>query len=676
MTTSATYVLGTAEMATRQTEELAQLARLIRVWMLKSTHGAASGHPTSGMSATELMTDLFFGGTLRYDKTNPDHPNNDRVIFSKGHASPLLYALWAAAGVVPEDELMTYRQYQSRLEGHPTSRFSYAEAATGSLGQGLSIGLGMALAAKHLDQLDYRTFVLLGDSEMAEGSNWEAIQLAAHYQLDNLVGIIDVNRLGQRGETMYGHDIDAYRKRIEPFGWRTILVEDGHDHEQVLGAFEQASESEGRPVMLIARTIKGQGVSFLADTNGRHGKALKDDELQKALEELGEVDTSLRGSLVSPEDRQPASGEGAGDQQSRAADGLAYKIGEEVATRAAYGSALKRIAGRHPNLVALDGEVSNSTHAEDLRDDRPDRFFEMFIAEQNMVGTATGLALRGKVPFVSTFAAFFTRAFDQIRMSRHSDATIKFVGSHAGVSIGEDGPSQMGLEDIAMFRSVPDSVVLYPSDAVSTERLVEAMAQHPGIAYLRATRGKTPVIYRSDEPFPIGGAKVVRTGEHDQLTVVAAGITLHEAIKAYEQLRDEEIPIRVVDLYSVKPLCKATLRAAARETGRIITVEDHYSAGGIGEAVCQSLSSERIPIRSLAVKQRPRSGDSETLMDASGISARKIVQAVHELLESTDSEPGGPRHAPRSGKHDDEDVQTASEESFPASDSPSWTSSG
>lgn len=663
-------------MATRRTEELTELARLIRVWMLTSTHGAASGHPTSGMSATELMTDLFFGGTLRYHKDDPDHPNNDRVIFSKGHASPLLYALWAAAGAVSEDELMTYRQFHSRLEGHPTSRFSYAEAATGSLGQGLSIGLGMALAAKHVDQLDYRTFVLLGDSEMAEGSNWEAIQLAAHYHLDNLVGIIDVNRLGQRGETMYGHDIEAYRKRIEPFGWRTILVEDGHDHQQVLEAFDQAVASDGRPTMLIARTVKGQGVSFLADTNGRHGKALDDDELKKALQELGETDSSLRGAFAPPKDPPRRTSEGTGQSDGARAEGLEYRIGADVATRAAYGSALKRIAGRYPHLIALDGEVSNSTHAEDLKDERPDQFFEMFIAEQNMVGAATGLALRGKLPFVSTFAAFFTRAFDQIRMSRHSDATIKFVGSHAGVSIGEDGPSQMGLEDIAMFRSVPDSVVLYPSDAVSTERLVEAMAQHPGIAYLRTTRGKTPVLYRADEPFPIGGAKVLRKSSRDRLTVVAAGITLHEALKAYEQLRDEEIPIRVVDLYSVKPLCKATLTAAARETGKIITVEDHYAAGGIGEAVCHSLSHERVLIRALAVNQRPRSGNPETLLDTSGISARKIIQAVHDMLALDDADSQRPSTTTPKAKHDDADVQTASEESFPASDSPSWTTSG
>lgn len=663
-------------MATRQIEELAELARLIRVWMLECTHGASSGHPTSGMSATELMTDLFFGGTLRYDKTNPDHPNNDRVIFSKGHASPLLYALWAAAGVVTEEELMTYRQYQSRLEGHPTSRFAYAEAATGSLGQGLSIGFGMALAAKHLDQLDYRTFVLLGDSEMAEGSNWEAIQLAAHYKLDNLIGIIDVNRLGQRGETMYGHDIDAYRQRIEPFGWRTILIEDGHDHQQVLDAYDQAVDSDGRPVMLIARTIKGQGVSFLADANGRHGKALDDDELQKALKELGKVDRSRRGSIAAPEAPTNATAGKSGAEKGRSGEELPYKIGEAVATRAAYGSALKRVAAHHANLIALDGEVSNSTHAEELREDRPERFFEMFIAEQNMVGAATGLALRGKIPFVSTFAAFYTRAFDQIRMSRHSDATIKFVGSHAGVSIGEDGPSQMGLEDLAMFRSVPDSVVFYPSDAVSTERLVEAMAHHPGVAYLRTTRGKTPVLYRSDEPFPIGGAKVLRTSPRDRVTVVAAGITLHEALKAYDQLREEEIPVRVVDLYSVKPLCKATLKAAARETGRIITVEDHYAAGGIGEAVCQSLSSERVIIRTLAVSQRPRSGDPDTLLDAVGISARRIVQAVHEILASEEGDPRRPHFDTKTVKHDDADVQTASEESFPASDSPSWTTSG
>lgn len=610
---------------------LQAIATLMRHWILKSTHRAKSGHPTSSLSAVELMAGLFFGGHFRFDAKNPDHPNNDRLIFSKGHASPLFYALWAAAGQLSAKDLMTYRDFGSKLEGHPTSRFSLAEAATGSLGQGLSIGVGMALNAKYLDKLPYRTFVLLGDSEMAEGSQWEAIQLAAHYRLDNLVGILDVNRLGQRGETMYGDDLIAYQKRIDAFGWRSIVVDDGHNQDQVLVALEAATRGEDRPVMIIARTMKGKGVSFLEDATGWHGKALDDEKLAQALEELGEIDEAVRGELTPPDDQHPQL-----DKPQHVSE-PSYELGKEVATRQAYGNALQRLASRYPLLVALDGEVSNSTGAQTFGDDYPDRFFEMFIAEQNMVGTAQGLALRGKLPFVSTFAAFFSRAFDQIRMSRYSDSNLKFVGSHAGVSIGEDGPSQMGLEDIAMFRTILDSVVLYPSDAMSTERLVEEMAQHHGIAYLRTTRGATPVIYEADEAFPIGGCKVLRESEMDKATIIAAGITLHESLKAYDQLLEEGLPVRVIDLYSVKPIDADTLREATESTRLVLTVEDHYLAGGIGEAVRSALEAIPTAVRSLAVTKRPMSGTPEELLDHQGISAAAIVTEVRNMLSQGNS---------------------------------------
>ncbi len=611
-----------------QHEHLRRIATLMRYWILKSTSRAGSGHPTSSLSAVELMAALFFGGHFRFDVENPEASNNDRLIFSKGHASPLLYALWAAAGQISEEELMTYRQFGSQLEGHPTTRFRFAEAATGSLGQGLSIGVGMALNAAYLDRLPYRTYVLLGDSEMAEGSQWEALQLAAHYKLGNLVGILDINRLGQRGETMYGHDLDAYRRRVDAFGWHSIVVEDGHDHGQVLAAYEAAADVDDRPVMIVAKTLKGQGVSFLAGEKGWHGKALDDEKLEQALSELGEVDRSVRGTIARPVDEAPERA-GAG-----AADAPSYEVGDEVATRNAYGNALCRIAARFPELVALDGEVCNSTRSKFFRDEHPDRFFEMYIAEQNMVGVALGLSLRGRMPFVSTFAAFLTRAFDQIRMSRHSDPNIKFVGSHAGVAIGRDGPSQMGLEDVAMFRTIPGSVVLHPCDAVSTERLVEAMAEHRGIGYLRTMRGATPVIYENEEAFPIGGCKVLRQSAEDRATVVAAGVTVHEALEAQTRLADEGVRVRVIDLYSIKPLDEQTLREAASATGLIITVEDHYAEGGVGEAVCRALAGGRAEVRCLAVRKRPKSGAPAELLDEQGISAAGIIEEVKRAVRS------------------------------------------
>lgn len=603
---------------------LESIARLIRYYSLAMSTEAGSGHPTSSLSATDLMTGLLFGGTFRFDLDNPRMPNNDRLIFSKGHASPLFYSLWAAAGRVTEQELLSFRKFNSPFEGHPTPAFRYTEAASGSLGQGLSIGLGMALNAKYIDKLPYRTYVLLGDSEMAEGSQWEAMELAAHYKLNNLVGIMDVNRLGQRGETMQGHDLPVYKNRVSSFGWEPIVI-DGHHLPQILTAFKQATEARDKPVMIIAKTLKGKGVSFIEDKNGWHGKPLSKEELVRALAELGTVDKTLISSISAPEEIKPA------EQKRGNAQPLSFPLGKPVATRHAYGTALERIFPLFPDMVVLDAEVSNSTYADLFKTKYPERFFEMFIAEQNMVGTALGLSIRGKIPFVSTFAAFLTRAFDQIRMSQYSLANIKFCGSHAGVSIGEDGSSQMGLEDIALFRTLLNSVVLYPSDAVSTEKLVELMARHTGIAYLRTTRQATPVIYRDDEAFWIGGSKVLRSNKKDVVTVVGAGITVHEALKAYEELKKEGVMIRIIDLYSIKPIDAATLARSAEDTGAIITVEDHAAEGGLGEAVRSALAEHPAPVYALAVRRMPKSGTPEELLDYEDISKNAIVRKVKEL---------------------------------------------
>jgi len=600
------------------------IARLIRYYSLVMSTEAGSGHPTSSLSATDLMTGLLFGGTFRFDLDNPRMPNNDRLIFSKGHASPLFYSLWAAAGRVTEQELLTFRKFNSPFEGHPTPAFRYTEAATGSLGQGLSIGLGMALNAKYIDKLPYRTYVLLGDSEMAEGSQWEAMELAAHYKLNNLVGIMDVNRLGQRGETMHGHDLTMYKNKVLSFGWESIVI-DGHHLPQILTAFKQATEARDKPVMIIAKTLKGKGVSFVEDKNGWHGKPLSKEELAHALAELGPVDKTLISSISAPEEIKPSK------QKTGNAQPLSFPLDKPVATRHAYGTALERIFPLFPDMVILDAEVSNSTYAELFKATYPERFFEMFIAEQNMVGTALGLSLRGKIPFVSTFAAFLSRAFDQIRMSQYSLANIKFCGSHAGVSIGEDGSSQMGLEDIALFRTLQNSVVLYPSDAVSTEKLVEKMAKHSGIAYLRTTRQAVPVLYRNDEAFWIGGSKVLRSSKNDVATIIGAGITVHEALTAYEVLKRAGMMIRIIDLYSIKPIDAATLARSAEDTGLIITVEDHVAEGGIGEAVRSALSERPVPVHSLCVNKMPKSGKPEELLAFEGLSSAAIVTLVKEV---------------------------------------------
>lgn len=608
-------------------KKLQDLAKLIRYYILVSSTEAGSGHTTSSLSAADLMTVLLFGDFFRFDLKNPQNPNNDRLIFSKGHASPLFYSLFAAAGIITEQKLKTFRKFTSNLEGHPTMAFPYTEAATGSLGQGLSIGVGMALNAKYLDKLDYKTYVLLGDSETAEGSVWEAIQIAAHYKLDNLIGVLDVNRLGQRGETLYGHNINAYKKRIAAFGWQVITV-DGHSLKQIIQAFAKAQKVKDAPVMIVAKTIKGKGVSFIEDKDNWHGKVLNNEELEKALNELGAVNKNIKGEVAKPKNvRIQNSNVKTTTQISK----LKYKLGEMVATRKAYGNALVRIFPKYPNIVVLDAEVSNSTFAESFKKMFPDHFFEMYVAEQNMVGTAVGLSRRDKIPFVSTFAAFFSRSFDQIRMSQYSKANIKFVGSHAGVSIGEDGVSQMGLEDIAMFRSLLDSVVLYPADAYSAEKLVEEAAKYKGIVYIRTTRKDTPVIYSNNERFSIGGSKILKVSQNDVVTVIGAGVTVFEALSAYEQLKNEGILIRVIDLYSVKPLDIANLERAARETKALIVVEDHYPAGGIGEAISAALADIGATIYSLAVRKMPRSGKPEELLEFEEISKDAIIKLVKKF---------------------------------------------
>jgi transketolase len=607
------------------TSTLTKLATRVRYDILHMTTEAGSGHPTSSLSATDLLTGLFFGGTFRFDLDHPQNPCNDRIIFSKGHASPLFYALYAAAGVLSQEEVLTYRRMGSPLEGHPTPRFAYAEAATGSLGQGLGIGAGIAMNGRYVDKLPYNTYVLMGDSEVAEGSIWEAAELASHYQLDNLVGILDVNRLGQRGETMLGWDLETYEARFAAFGWHTIVLEDGHDIDAVQAAYGEIDHSCGRPTILIARTIKGKGVSFLENQDGWHGKTLNREQFDRAVLELGPVDLNLHGAIEPPVQAVPAVWAPVPVDQP-----VSAKV---LSPREAYGRALVDIAPTHPGMVVLDAEVSNSTFAVTFRGAYPERFFEMYIAEQNMVSTALGFSTRGKMPFVSTFAAFFSRAFDQIRMAQYAldRANIKFVGSHVGVSIGPDGPSQMGLEDIALFRTLVGSVVLYPADDISTAALVRQMADHHGICYMRTTRQELSRLYKTGEEFPIGGSKTLRHSDDDRVTLVSAGITLHEALKAADTLAAADIHARVIDLYSVKPLDLATLHKAAAETAAIITIEDHYAEGGIGEAVAVALSDVATPVFSLAVRKLPMSGKPEELLAYEDIDAAAIVRRVQEL---------------------------------------------
>ena len=607
---------------------LKQKATNLRIHSIISTSEAGSGHPTTCLSAADIVSALFFH-TMRYDCSDVQNPNNDRFILSKGHAAPLLYAAYAEAGIIPTEKLRTLRQIDSILEGHPTPRFEWTEVATGSLGQGLSLGLGMALNGKYLDESDYRVYVLLGDGETAEGGVWEAAALASHYQLNNLIGIVDVNALGQSQRTMYAFDVDTYCKRFEAFGWQTIGI-DGHNFDEILPALAQAKVSTDKPTMIVAKTFKGKGVSFLEDADNWHGKAVaKGEELEKALAELGPLNLDVPLQIESP-NAVNTHDDLDTDTECEPPD---YPSGEEVATRGGYGIGLAKLGSVNPNVVALDGDTKNSTYAEQFMELHPNRYFEMFIAEQNLVGAGIGLAKRGKIPFVSTFAAFLSRAYDQIRMSAISQANIKYAGSHCGVSIGEDGPSQMGLEDIAMFRAIPEAVVLYPSDAVSAERLVAEAAAHEGIVYLRTSRPKTSILYDADESFPIGESKVVRQSDADKVTVVAAGVTVHEALEAHNTLAAEGIAIRIIDLYSIKPIDAAALKAAAAETNNtLITVEDHYPEGGLGDAVLGAVATAGVYVHKLAVTGMPRSGKPEELLEYHGISANAIVQKVKDIV--------------------------------------------
>jgi transketolase len=621
-------------MTTTQTESQVQqwtnLAQQLRIDSIRSTTAAGSGHPTSSMSAADLMA-VLMTSYLHYDFDHPENPKNDHLIFSKGHACPLLYAMYKAAGAISDEELMRLRKFGSPLQGHPAPVLPWVEVATGSLGQGLPIGVGIALAGKYLDKLPYRIWVLLGDSEMAEGSIWEAFDHASHYKLDHLVGILDCNRLGQRGETELGWNTTAYAERAKAFGWHAIVI-NGHDYNEIDHAYAEALRVSDKPTLIVARTIKGKGVSFLENVNGWHGKALNKEQAEKALQEL----KPAVGSKTFPV-QKPASSQATPEPQHKPVELPRYEQKEAVATRKAYGDTLKALGAAYPELVGLDGEVSNSTYAEEFAKAYPERFFEQYIAEQQMIAAAVGMSVRHKIPFASTFAAFLTRAYDFIRMAAVSRANIRLVGSHAGVSIGEDGPSQMGLEDLAMMRAVYGSTVLYPCDANQTAQLVAAMAEHQGIVYMRTTREKTPVLYSPDEQFSIGGSKVLRRSDQDQATIVAAGITVHEALKAYEQLLSEGITVRLIDAYSVKPMDEETLLAAAQETGnRIITVEDHWPEGGLGEAVLEVFTQRDGPLPQvvkLAVESMPGSGTPAELLEEAGISAHHIAQAVKVLLK-------------------------------------------
>jgi transketolase len=618
---------ATTRLNPKEIEFLRELGQQLRVDSIRSSTAAGSGHPTSSMSAADLIA-VLITRHLEYDWEHPKEPNNDHLIFSKGHASPLVYAMFKAVGAISDEELLTFRKFGSRLQGHPTPALPWVDVATGSLGQGLPIAVGVALAGKYLDKLPYHVWTLCGDSELAEGSIWEGLDKAGHYGLSNFTAIFDVNRLGQRGETEFGWDTDVYKRRVEAFGARALVI-DGHDLEQIDRAMAEARSASGLPTVIIARTIKGKGFSEIENKDGWHGKALPEDMAERAIKELGGV------RHLKVETRKPEPGQPARPQTSGKVELPTYEKGEKVATRKAYGDALVAL-GALADVVAMDGEVSNSTHTDEFAKRYPDRFFEMFIAEQMLVSAAVGMSVRHYRPFASTFAAFFTRAYDFIRMAAISQANIRLTGSHAGVEIGQDGPSQMALEDLAALRAVHGSTVLYPSDANSTARLTAVMAETGGVVFMRTTRGAYPVLYGPEEEFRVGGSRVVRESGKDQLTLVGAGVTLHNCLAAAEELAGEGVEARVIDLYSVKPVDVETLRAASAATGgRFVVAEDHYPEGGLGSAVMEALATEPDPPRVVqcAVRGLPTSGTPAELMEAAGISARQIAAASRDLIK-------------------------------------------
>ncbi len=606
--------------------DLEEKAKLVRKWCMVSTTEAGSGHPTSCLSAADITT-ILFDRYFRYDLDNPLNLYNDHFVLSKGHAAPLLYTLFGMAGAYPLEELKTLRKFGSRFEGHPVPKYKYADAATGSLGQGLSVGAGLALVAKR-EGFGTKTYVLTGDGELAEGQIWEAANFAAHEKLDNLVAILDINRLGQSQETMFGHRIREYVKKFKAFDFEVITI-NGHNYQEIDQALQTTQKPNGKPFAIIAKTFKGYPISFLKNKDGWHGKALKKDELEKALKQLEPINDDLRFELKKPAQTKLPSRTGATTAKTSQ-----FEKGKEYATREVFGDELAKLGEHNKEIYALDGDVMNSTFTQTFRKAHAERFVECYIAEQNMVSVAAGLSRMGKIPFVATFAAFLTRAADQIRMARVSEANIKFVGSHVGVSIGEDGPSQMGLEDISLFGTVPDCVVLQPCDAISTAQLVTEMMTHNGFAYMRTLRPKTALLYKNEDRFDIGGSKVLRQSDNDVVTVAATGITVFEALKAADELQKENISIRVVDCYSIHPVDAATLNKCLNETKRkiIITVEDHFEHGGFGDFVATALSDQQGQIIKMAVQKISQSGTMDELLNDAGIDADHIVEKVKSIL--------------------------------------------
>lgn len=619
---------------------LAHKALNIRIDSLRATTAAGSGHPTSCLSAADIISVLFFH-VLKYDYKNPNYHNNDRFILSKGHAVPVLYAALHQRGIITDEQLLSYRKIDSDLEGHPTPRFAYNEAATGSLGQGLSVGLGMALNARY-EGLNYRTYVMMGDAEIAEGSVWEAAELAAYYRVDNLIGFVDCNRLGQSGSTLHAEHAERYGQKFEAFGWKVFVI-DGHDIQEIMTAIDQAHEVKDQPTMIIAKTLKGYGLDGIESKAGYHGKPFKKDELPVLINQM-HVRFKDAAEYIQEEPVHELLPDTI-DQKSMctnnalsldlATDSVSetFGIGKKISTRKAFGYALASLGKACDKVFALDGDVKNSTFTELLEQEKPDQFVQCFVAEQNMVGVAAGLALRGKIPFASTFASFFSRCYDQVRMAGIGRVPLRLCGSHSGVSIGQDGPSQMGLEDLSMMRAIPGSVVLWPSDGVSTYKLVALMAGYnDGVSYMKSTRADTPMLYDAQEAFVFGGSKVLKSSGNDQVCIVAAGITVHEALTAHKELAGQGIQVSVIDLYSIKPLDAETLiKVAATSGNTILTVEDHYPEGGLGEAVASALRNTGIIINSLSVTKLPRSGSPEELMRFEQIDAAAIICKVKTL---------------------------------------------